>query len=67
MVEINLICVKKLPLDEQNEFYANLSKSNEIGEVFKKVQQASFNKFKKDYKRQLIDVKSNDKVENEKI
>ena len=47
MVELKLICFKELPLDEQNEFSANLSKSNEIVEVFlRKPNKHFFNKFK---------------------
>ena len=34
MADLNLIYFKELPSDEQNEFTANLSKSNEIGEFF---------------------------------
>ena len=37
MAELNLIYVKELPLDEQNEFSVNLRESNKTGEVFKKV------------------------------
>lgn len=37
MAELNLIYIKELPLDEQNEFSVNLSESNKTGEVFKKV------------------------------
>ena len=37
MAELNLIYVKKLPLDKQNEFPENLRESNKTGEVFTKV------------------------------
>ena len=34
MAELNLIYIKEFPLDKQNEFTANLSKSNETGDIF---------------------------------
>ena len=68
MAELNLIYFKELPLNEQNEFSASLSNSNEIGEVLlRKSNKYLLTNLKIDYEPSSIDLKNKNKIENEKI
>ena len=68
MAELHLIYFKELPLDEQIEFSANLSKSNEMGEIFlRKSKKHLLTNLKIDYEPSSINLENKDKVENKKL
>ena len=68
MAELNLIYFKELPLEEQNEFSANLSESNEIVEFFlRKSNKHLLTNLKIDYEPPPTDLENKNKIENEKF
>ena len=68
MADLNLIYFKELPLDEQNEFTANLNKSNEIGEIFlRKSNKHLLTNLKANYEPSSVNLENVDKDVNEKI
>ena len=65
---MNLIYFKELPLGKENEFSANLSKTNEIGEAFfKKSNKHLLTSLKIDYEPPSTDLENKGSVLNKEI